>query len=136
MGELAIIADEAPIAGSTAPPAWAWASLAAFTSGLSEGTTAPLARVTRLGVAARGPEYVMDEAPAAYGAPEAGKEVYEAEEAPAGTMAPFGYATWPEAGTTAPFGREAIPAAEGTTAPFGRATWPVAGTTAPLGKVT
>jgi len=48
-------------------------------------------------------------------------ELYVAAEAPEGTMAPFGRATWPEAGTTAPLGKEAIPAEEGATAPFGRA---------------
>jgi len=55
-----------------APPAWACASLAALTSALSEGTIAPLARVTRVGVPARAPEYAMEATPATYEAPEAG----------------------------------------------------------------
>jgi len=72
----AAVADETPaayaVAGLTAPPAWAWASLAALISALSEGTTAPLARVTRVSVPARVPEYAMEATPAAYEAPEAG----------------------------------------------------------------
>jgi len=64
-------------------------------SALSEGTTAPLARVIRVGALATAPEYgtddapIADEAPAVDGAP----EVYVAEEAPLGTMAPLGRAT-------------------------------------------
>jgi len=63
------IPEADPVAGLIAPPAWACASLAALTSALSEGTIAPLARVTRDGEPARSPEYAME---ATYEAPEAG----------------------------------------------------------------
>merc|ERR1719391_1297764 len=108
-----------PVAGSIAPPAWERASFAALTSALSEGTTAPLARVTRVGVPARGPEYGIDEGPATDEGP-------AAEESPAAYESP---AADPVAGSIAPpawewasFAALTSALSEGTTAPLARVT--------------